>query len=76
MPLEGGTVISALRNPYDEDLTVGLVLSGDLESLRSLAPRIPHYTKYSYLAFTGSQPVLSGVWKVDQSPLRADLTER
>ena len=75
-PLEGGTVISTFRNPDDEDLSVGLVLGRDVESLRSLAPRIPHYSKYSYLAFAGGRPVLRGVWKVERSPLRADLTVR
>jgi aminopeptidase N len=74
--LDGSTLISAFRNPRDESLTVGMVLSDDVESLGSLAPRIPHYSKYSYLGFSGSRPVLRGVWKERQSPLRADLTGR
>ncbi|MFH1314111.1 MAG: M1 family aminopeptidase [Candidatus Eisenbacteria bacterium] len=76
LPLAGGTLISAFRNPQDESLTVGIVISQDVETLQSLAPRIPHYSKYSYLGFTGGRPTLRGVWKAMASPLRAELKKR
>jgi hypothetical protein len=76
LPMAGSTLISAFRNPQDESLTVGIVISEDVETLQSLAPRIPHYSKYSYLGFVGRRPALRGVWKAKQSPLRAELKMR
>jgi hypothetical protein len=76
LPLAGSTLISSFRNPRDESLTVGIVISKGDETLKSLAPRIPHYGKYSYLGFAGGRPTLRGVWKAEQSPLRSELKKR
>ena len=48
------------------------------ESIAGLARKLPHYGKYSYLAFTGRGPknVLKGQWPVTASPLRIPLTPR
>jgi hypothetical protein len=69
-------LVSAFRNPHDENLTVAVVLSEDMESLRSLAARIPHYSSYSYLGFAGGRPLLKGVWEERRSPLRIDFKAR
>ena len=75
-PTAGGTLILTLRNPDKEHLGVGIVISGDLDSGASLASRVPHYSKYSYLAFSGIAPVLRGTWQEEQSPLSVELTRR
>ena len=40
-----------------------------------MATKLPHYGKYSYLAFEGGEPtnIASGEWANNDSPLRADL---
>jgi hypothetical protein len=67
--MPGNTLVCALRNPEHEELGLGIVVSDDVATLKSLARRIPHYSKYSYLGFTGSRPALRGVWPERQSPM-------
>lgn len=45
------------------------------EAVPGLARKLPHYGKYSYLAFTGKAPdnVLKGQWPVSRSPLQRQL---
>jgi hypothetical protein len=40
-----------------------------------LARKLPHYGKYGYLSFTGSEPenVLKGQWRVSDSPMNVTL---
>jgi hypothetical protein len=40
-----------------------------------LARKLPHYGKYGYLSFAGSEPanVLKGQWRVSESPLNVSL---
>ncbi len=75
-PTAGGTLILTVRNPDDKRLGVGVVISDDLDSGASLAMRVPHYSKYSYLGFSGTMPVLKGTWEEERSPLSVELTRR
>jgi aminopeptidase N len=75
-PTGGGTLIVAVRNPDDRNLGIGIVISDDLDSGVSLAARIPHYSKYGYLGFSGTVPVLKGTWEEERSPLCLDLARR
>jgi hypothetical protein len=75
-PIAGSTLIATLRNPSDKRLGVGVVLSGDIDSSVSLAGRVPHYSKYSYLGFAGAAPVTKGTWEEAQSPLSVELSRR
>jgi hypothetical protein len=47
------------------------------QALPGLARKLPHYGKYSYLAFQGDTPdnVLKGQWPVTASPLRKSFTQ-
>ncbi|MFH1219147.1 MAG: M1 family aminopeptidase [Candidatus Eisenbacteria bacterium] len=74
--LTGNTFVCALRNTRDETLGIGIVLSQDVQSLRALASRLPHYSSYSYLIFEKGTPILKGVWKERRSPLRVDFIDR
>ncbi|MBG7601645.1 MAG: M20/M25/M40 family metallo-hydrolase [Gammaproteobacteria bacterium] len=54
------------------------IIAADLpESLSGLGRKLPHYHKYSYLAFSGSEPEnrLKGRWQVERSPLTAMFAE-
>jgi aminopeptidase N len=74
--LEGNTLVFAVRNPNDERLGLGVVLTQDPEALKGLAGRLPHYSSYSYLLFDKDKPIVKGVWKERRSPLRVDFRER
>ncbi|MEA3304059.1 MAG: M20/M25/M40 family metallo-hydrolase [Pseudomonadota bacterium] len=53
-------------------------IAADLpESLPGLGRKLPHYHKYSYLAFSGTEPEnqLKGRWQVERSPLTAMFAE-
>jgi len=67
-------VLSARRTDNPE---LGLAWLGtdNPAALPGLARKLPHYAKYSYLAFTGAGPdnVLKGQWRVLDSPLSVDL---
>lgn len=45
------------------------------QALKGLARKLPHYSKYSYLAFVGDEPSIAfkGQWPVPNSPLRKQL---
>jgi hypothetical protein len=51
-----------------------VVLSDDFESLPRIGQLLPHYGKYSYLAFSGAKNIGKGKWLVDSSPLKIELT--
>ncbi len=74
---DGDSVVLAVRHPVDRKLTVGWLGSENPAALPGLARKLPHYGKYSYLAFTGSAPtnVLKGQWQVQDSPLNMRLVD-
>jgi hypothetical protein len=72
----GGTLVLTVRYPRNGSTGVGVVLSDDMGVGVGLAGRIPHYSKYSYLGFAGTSPVLKGTWEEDESPLYMELTGR
>ncbi|MDW7708851.1 MAG: M28 family peptidase [Deferrisomatales bacterium] len=61
------------RHPADPGLTLSLVATGNPAALPGLGRRLPHYHKYSYLAFEGDEPhnTAKGRWPVVDSPLSA-----
>jgi aminopeptidase N len=49
-----------------------VVLSaGPLANLEAVVRKLPHYGKYSYLAFLGETNIAKGIWAVTASPLIA-----
>jgi hypothetical protein len=69
--------IIALRHPGNPDLGVTWLSAHDAEAVAGLARKLPHYGKYSYLAFSGSEPTNSakGQWPAVDSPLAARLED-
>ena len=47
-----------------------VVLTDDAASLPRLGRLVPHYGKYSFLAFNGAKNIAKGQWEVTQSPMR------
>ncbi|MBU8871858.1 MAG: hypothetical protein KOO60_13410 [Gemmatimonadales bacterium] len=62
--------VFATANPYYKTITDLVLLSDSPQRLQSLANRVVHYGKYSWLLMPhGQGPVLKGNWPVSGSPL-------
>lgn len=71
----GHTFAFVTRHPGDPGKAVGWLFGEPLAALPGLGRKLPHYGKYSYVGFDGTEPVnvLKGQWPESDSPLRADL---
>ena len=60
------------RHPQDQDLAVGWIHVEDMIAMPGMIEKLPHYGKYSYLSFVGSEPTndVKGIWTSPNSPLR------
>ncbi len=76
IPGENSVVLIA-RDPRDSSMAIGLITAGPVAAIPALSRKLPHYQKYSYLAFKGKDAsnVLKGMWTPVASPLTANLTE-
>jgi hypothetical protein len=61
------------RNPENKDMALMFIAVDRTGSLPGLTRKLPHYHKYSYLAFEGDEPanIAKGRWQVVDSPLTA-----
>lgn len=68
--------VDVRRHPEDAELVVGS-LSIATDAVQAVAQKLPHYGKYSYLAFdgAGAENFLKGQSPTTDSPLRLELTE-
>ena len=62
--------ISAV-NPKNVEHVITLLSIGNVDASDGLVRKLPHYGKYSYLAFSGDEPsnIAKGQWTVTNSPL-------
>ena len=69
------TTVTIVRHPASEDKVVGWIVADPIEALPGLGRKLPHYGKYSYVAFEGTEPVnmLSGEWRQADSPMAVDV---
>jgi len=69
------SVVLTARNPGNRDAGLLFIAADRPEPLPGLGRKLPHYHKYSYLAFEGDEPanVAKGRWPVVDSPLTAFL---
>lgn len=65
------TVVLTSRNPHDKSIAYGFIATDNPAAIPGIARKLPHYHKYSYLAFTGDEPknILKGRWPVISSPM-------
>ena len=56
---------------------VGWLAAERIAALPGLARKLPHYGKYSYLAFSGDEPIniLKGQWPVVDSPMSVSVVQ-
>jgi aminopeptidase N len=73
--LANHTAVIVRRHPSNPEKAIGFIVGDPLGALPGLGRKLPHYGRYSYLAFEGGEPVntLKGEWRNSDSPLRVDL---
>jgi len=69
------SLVLTARDPENPEQTLLWLGSNRADALPGLVRKLPHYRKYSYLAFTGEAPsnMLKGQWRVSTSPLSQSL---
>lgn len=60
------------RHPNNSELALGLIHIDDMVAMEGMIEKLPHYGKYSYLSFLGTEPTndVKGVWESNASPMR------
>lgn len=73
--LDQHSVVTVARKPGEPERVIGYVHLPHAAAAPGLARKLPHYGKYSYLAFEGEEPtnVAKGQWPTSDSPLFVDL---
>jgi hypothetical protein len=68
-------VVLVARRDRGESAALAWIGCENPEAFAGLARKLPHYSKYGYLSFAGSEPanVLKGQWRVSASPLNVTL---
>ncbi len=74
-PLAAHSFVAVRRHPADAERALGWLVVDPEAAFPGLGRKLPHYGKYSYLAFEGNEPtnVVKGQWAALESPLRVDL---
>ncbi|MBF0503352.1 MAG: M20/M25/M40 family metallo-hydrolase, partial [Candidatus Riflebacteria bacterium] len=69
------SVVVVSRHPGDPASVIALLCTDQPSAIQGLARKLPHYGKYSYLVFEGSEPsiIAKGQWETLDSPLNARL---
>ncbi|MEZ4239756.1 MAG: M20/M25/M40 family metallo-hydrolase [Myxococcota bacterium] len=75
-PRAGHSVVLVARSPDDPGQALGWVTADPPEAIAGLARKLPHYTRYSHLAFAGAEPQNTGkgTWEPTDSPLSRTLS--
>lgn len=70
------SIVLVSRHGGDPRAAAAWVASDRTAAIPGLARKLPHYTRYSYLAFKGDEPenVAKGMWKPTSSPLVRNLS--
>jgi hypothetical protein len=75
IPFSGHSTVAITRHPENTAKAVGWITADPEAAFEGLARKLPHYGKYSYLAFAGDEPanIVKGEWAAVDSPLLVDL---
>ncbi|MBF8295205.1 MAG: hypothetical protein HW389_1750 [Bacteroidetes bacterium] len=67
--------IISVRHPNNPAAVLVLLSTDSKEAAQGLARKLPHYGKYSYLVFEGTEPTntAKGEWEASNSPLTARI---
>ncbi len=77
VPFEGRSIVMIRRHPEDPERAAGWLVVDPPAAFAGIGRKLPHYGKYSYLAFEGDEPtnVVKGQWPTSDSPLVVDLRD-
>ena len=69
------SLVLVARSADDPAAAVGFIAADPVAAIPGLGRKLPHYTRYSYLAFKGDEPenVAKGMWQPLSSPLVRNL---
>ncbi len=69
------SLVLVTRSNVDPGAAMGLIAADPVTAIPGLERKLPHYTRYSYLAFKGDEPenVAKGMWQPLGSPLVRNL---
>jgi len=75
IPFAGHSAVIVRRHPGNPAKAIAWLTVDPLEAAPGLARKLPHYGKYSYLGFAGTEPAndVKGEWTAADSPLHVDL---
>ncbi|MCF6325418.1 MAG: M20/M25/M40 family metallo-hydrolase [Gammaproteobacteria bacterium] len=75
LPIANHSVMLTARHPDNSGSTLVWLATSRAEAVPALARKLPHYRKYSYLAFEGDEGnnVAKGQWRVLNSPMSLDF---
>ncbi|HOC17573.1 MAG TPA: M20/M25/M40 family metallo-hydrolase [Vicinamibacterales bacterium] len=77
IPLAAHTLVVVARHPATAEKAVGWLAVDPIEAFPGLGRKLPHYGKYSYLAFEGAEPAntVKGQWTPADSPMTVRLRD-
>jgi hypothetical protein len=75
IPFAGHSATIVRRHPANPAKAIAWVVADPLAAAPGLARKLPHYGKYSYLGFEGTEPAndVKGEWSAADSPLHVAL---
>ncbi len=78
IPTENTSFFITTVNPKNANEIIALLSIGNKDASDGLVRKLPHYGKYSYLAFSGDEPsnIAKGQWPVINSPLAKVLDSK
>ncbi len=73
--LSDHSFVAVRRHPRADELAIGWLVVEPEAAFPGMGRKLPHYGKYSYLAFEGDEPtnIIKGQWSSSESPLVVDL---
>jgi aminopeptidase N len=76
IPIDDQSLAVTRRHPDNPNLTLGIVSAKTIEAMPGLMRKLPHYSRYSYVTFTGDTPSNreKGQWQSSDSVLTMALT--
>jgi hypothetical protein len=77
LPRGDHSLVVVARAPGDPSAAVAWITASPTEAIPGLARKLPHYTRYSYLGFRGTEPenIAKGMWQPLSSPLVRNLSD-
>jgi aminopeptidase N len=75
LPADPADVLFMVVGKPGEERVTGYFLPGSPAAARDTARRIPHYGRYSYLAFSGGRNQLKATWEPARSPLKIQFAK-